>query len=89
MLLALAMSDGSSNLEHRQKAIQAVRRRARRLEIEMHRVKAHLARLEADYEEDVADWMSRKLRRRSSPAEQRTDPPHHFGLTNGERWRSG
>jgi hypothetical protein len=73
------MPDGSSNLARRQKAIQAVRRRARRLEIEMHRVKAHLARLEADYEEDVADWMSRKLRRRSSPAEQRVDPPHHGG----------
>ncbi len=78
------MSDGPANLERRQKAIQAVRRRARRLEIEMHRVKAHLARLEADYEEDVADWMSRKLRRRSSPAELRTDPPHHFSLTNGD-----
>ncbi len=78
------MSDGSSKLERRQKALRAVRRHARRLEIEMHRVKAHLARLEADYEEDVADWMSRKLRRRSSPAEQRTDPPHPFGSPNGE-----
>jgi hypothetical protein len=79
------MSDGSPNLEHRQKAIQAVRRRARRLEIEIHRVKAHLARLEADYEEDVADWMSRKLRRRRSlSAEQRTDPPHLVAPTNGD-----
>ncbi|HEX2477053.1 MAG TPA: hypothetical protein VHK01_20025 [Lacipirellulaceae bacterium] len=78
------MSDGPSNLERRQKALRAVRRHVRRLEIETHRVKAHLARLEADYEEDVADWMSRKLRRRSSPAQQRTDPPHKFGATNGD-----
>jgi hypothetical protein len=77
------MSDGSPNLERRQKALQAVRRHVRRLEIETHRVKAHLARLEADYEEDVADWMSRKLRRRSSPKEQRIDPPHNFSATNG------
>jgi hypothetical protein len=42
----------------------------------MHRVKANLARLEAECEEDVADWMSRKLRRRASPAEQRIDSPH-------------
>ena len=40
------MSDGPSNLERRQKALQAVRRHVRRLEIETHRVKAHLARLE-------------------------------------------
>jgi hypothetical protein len=73
------MPDGPSNLERRQKALEAVRRHVRRLEIETHRVKAHLARLEADYEEDVADWMSRKLRRRASPAGQRVDPPHHGG----------
>jgi hypothetical protein len=78
------MSDGPSNLERRQKALQSVRRHVRRLEIETHRVKAHLARLEADYEEDVADWMSRKLRRRTSSKEQRTDPPHNFDATNGD-----
>jgi von Willebrand factor type A domain len=78
------MSDGPSNLERRQKALQAVRRHVRRLEIETHRVKAHLARLEADYEEDIADWMSRKLRRRSSPAEKRINPPHNIAATNGD-----
>jgi hypothetical protein len=78
------MSDGPSKLERRRKAIRAVRRHAQRLEIEMHRVKANLARLEAECEEDVADWMSRKLRRRSSAKEQRTDPPHNFGATNGD-----
>jgi hypothetical protein len=70
------MSDGTSNLERRQKALKALRRHMRRLTIETHRVKAHLARLEADCEDDVADWMSRKLRRRRLPAEQRIDPPH-------------
>ena len=69
------MSHGSSNLDRRQKALRAVRRHVRRLEIETHRVKAHLARLEADYEEDVADWMSRPLRRRRS-ADQRVDAAH-------------
>jgi hypothetical protein len=70
------MSDGSPNFDRRQKALRAVRRHVRRLEIETHRVKAHLSRLEADCEDDVADWMSRKLRRRSSPADRRSRRPH-------------
>jgi hypothetical protein len=78
------MSDGPSNLERRQKALQAVRRHVRRLEIETHRVKAHLARLEADYEEDIADWMSRKLRRRASAREQRVDSAHDGVPASGE-----
>jgi hypothetical protein len=61
------MSLGSPKLARREQAIEATRRRLRRLEIETHRIKAALARLEADYEEDVADWLSRKLRRRTSP----------------------
>jgi hypothetical protein len=78
------MTDGSSNLERRQKALRAVRRHVRRLEVETHRVKAHLSRLEADYEEDVADWMSRKLRRRSSPADQRANRSHDDGDRTGD-----
>jgi hypothetical protein len=59
------MSIGSPKLARREQAIEAARRRLRRLEIEQHRIKAALARLEADYEDDVADWLSRKVRRRS------------------------
>jgi hypothetical protein len=60
------MSTGSPKLARREQAIEATRRRLRRLEIETHRIKAELARLEADYEDDVADWLSRKLRRRTT-----------------------
>jgi hypothetical protein len=71
------MSNGSPKLERRQKAIESTRRRLRRLEIEAHRIRAELARLEADYEDDVADWLSRKLRRRSSSiAQRRIDEAH-------------
>jgi hypothetical protein len=62
----LNMSTGSPKLARREHAIEAARRRLRRLEIEAHRIKAELARLEADYEDDVADWLSRKLRRRTT-----------------------
>jgi hypothetical protein len=58
------MSSASPKLERRERAIEAARRRLRRLEIETHRIKASLARLEADYEDDVADTLTRKLRRR-------------------------
>jgi len=54
----------SPRLARREQAIEATRRRLRRLEIETHRIKAELARLEAEYEEDVADFLCRKLRRR-------------------------
>jgi hypothetical protein len=59
------MSSGSPKLARREQAIEATRRRLRRLEIETHRIKAELARLEAEYEDDVADRLSRKLRRRT------------------------
>lgn len=61
------MSIGSPKLARREQAIEATRRRLRRLEIETHRIKAELARLEAEYEDDVADFLTRKLRRRSAP----------------------
>ncbi len=71
------MSLGSPKMERREQAIEATRRRLRRLEIEAHRIKAELARLEAEYEDDVADWLSRKVRRRASPSKpRRADPPH-------------
>jgi hypothetical protein len=62
------MSTGPPKLARREQAIEAARRRLRRLEIEAHRIKADLARLEADYEDDVADWLSRRLRRRMPPS---------------------
>jgi hypothetical protein len=74
------MSLGSPKLARREQAIEATRRRLRRLEIEAHRIKAELARLEAEYEDDVADWLSRKLRRRTSlPTQQRVDGAHSDG----------
>ncbi|MEX2306727.1 MAG: hypothetical protein WD738_04005 [Pirellulales bacterium] len=74
------MSLGSPKLARREQAIEATRRRLRRLEIEAHRIKAELARLEAEYEDDVADWLSRKLRRRASPpTRERFDQPHSPG----------
>lgn len=65
---------GSPKPALREQAIEATRRRLRRLEIDVHRVKADLARLEAEYEDDVADRLTRKLRRRTSPAiDERVD----------------
>ncbi len=58
------MSIGSPKLARREQAIEATRRRLRRLEIEAHRIKADLARLEAEYEDDMADWLSRRVKRR-------------------------
>jgi hypothetical protein len=69
------MSTDSSNFERRQHALEAVRRHVRRLEIETHRVKAHLARLEAEYEDDAANQLTRTLRRKSSN-KTRIDAPH-------------
>jgi hypothetical protein len=65
------MSSGSPKLARREQAIEAVRRHLRRVEIETHRIKAHLARLEADYEDDVADQLSSRLRRRVRAASGR------------------
>jgi hypothetical protein len=83
------MSLGSPNLARREQAIEATRRRLRRLEIEAHRIKAELARLEADYEDDVADWLSRKIRRRTPlPTQERVDQAHYDGsrgLAEGTR----
>jgi hypothetical protein len=75
------MSSGSPKLARREQAIEAARRRLRRLEIETHRIKAELARLEADYEDDVADWLTRKLRpRRAKPAPDIRDADNFNGL---------
>jgi hypothetical protein len=45
----------SSSTKRREVAIQTARRRIQRLEIETHRIKADLARLEAANEDDIAD----------------------------------
>ncbi len=73
------MSSDSPNFERRQNAIKAVRRHVRRMEIEAHRVKAHLARLEAENEDDYADELSRVVRRKS-PSKNRVDAPHLDGV---------
>jgi hypothetical protein len=62
------MSLGSSSPRRREEAIEAARRRLRRLEIETHRIKADLARLEAEVEDDIADRLSRRFRRRLTRA---------------------
>ncbi len=64
------MSIGSPKLARRERAIELAQRRLHRIEIETHRVKAELARLAADYEDDVADTLSRRLRRRKHPKRQ-------------------
>ena len=65
------MSTATRKHARRQKALETVRRHLKRLEIETHRVKAELARLEADYEDDVADELAHTLtqRHRVRPAE--------------------
>jgi hypothetical protein len=78
------MSSGTPNLERRQRALKAVRRYVRRLEIETHRIKAHLARLEAECEEDTANWLSHTLRRRP-PVVQRLIPAHDDGSPEPHR----
>ena len=49
--------------DQRDRALQRARRRLRWLEIETHRIKAELARLEAAFEDDLADRLSDKYRR--------------------------
>jgi hypothetical protein len=73
------MSTDSPNFERRQNAIKAVRRHVRRMEIEAHRVKAHLARLEAENEDDYADELSRMLSRKP-PIKNRVDASHLDGV---------
>jgi hypothetical protein len=52
------------------------RRRLRWLEIETHRIKAELARLEAEFEDDLADRLTRRLRRkRPTESEHRPEDP--------------
>ncbi len=69
------MSTGSPKLARREQALEATRRRLRRLEIETHRIKADLARLEANYEDDFADWLSLDLHGQSS-----VDAPAILGI---------
>lgn len=52
-----------SSPRRREVAIQTARRRIQRLEIETHRIKAELARLEADNEDDIVDELVRDYRR--------------------------
>lgn len=52
------MSSSDFNFDWRGRAIRAVRRQARLIEAQLHRLYASLARLEADHEDDVADYLS-------------------------------
>jgi hypothetical protein len=56
------MSIVPSSSRRRETAIQTAKRRIQRLEIETHRIKAELARLEADNEDDIADELTREFR---------------------------
>jgi von Willebrand factor type A domain len=50
----------------RERALRRTRERLKRLEIETHRIKAELARLEADNETEIADELTDELRRSGS-----------------------
>jgi hypothetical protein len=64
------MPTDSPHASRRARALAKVRRRIRWLEIETHRTKAELARLEAEFEDGVADRLS-GIGRLDSPAEDR------------------
>jgi hypothetical protein len=68
--------------DQRERALQRARRRLRWLEIETHRIKAELARLEAAFEDDLADRLTVKLRRlRGRRARLRFDGGHSGSST--------
>jgi hypothetical protein len=69
------LSGVSPKLARRERALEATRRRLKRLEIETHRIKAELARLEADYEDDLADELAQSLRRHNPrPTDEEPKP---------------
>jgi hypothetical protein len=76
------MSTDASTSQRREQALRMARRRLRWLEIETHRIKAELARLEANFEDDLADRLTRRLRRKRllengrRPDEPRVDERH-------------
>lgn len=63
----VAMTTASSNLTQRELAIKAAERRLQWLEIETRRMKAELARLAADCDDDVADSLTLEFERESAP----------------------
>jgi hypothetical protein len=69
-------TDTQSDLR-RERALRTARRRLRLLEIETHRIKAELARLEAEFEDDLADRLSHRFRKHrpvdDRPTEDRTE----------------
>lgn len=58
----------TSRTLRRERALTAARRRLRLLEIETHRIKAELARLEAENEDDIADELTGELDGETRPA---------------------
>jgi hypothetical protein len=78
------MSTDSSNTLRRERALRSARRRLRLLEIETHRIKAELARLEAEFEDELADRLSgtsligrdERARDGTPAAHRRVDGPH-------------
>lgn len=77
------MTTDSSSTLRRERALKAARRRLRLLEIETHRIKAELARLEAEFEDDLADRLSGKpLLDLGGPPRSR--PPHAHFRSSGD-----
>jgi hypothetical protein len=73
------MSNEAPKFRGHEEAKRAARHRLRDLEREIaaHRTRAHLARLEAEYEDSVAEVLSRALRRRpNSHSNERAGAPH-------------
>jgi hypothetical protein len=80
------MATGTTNFDRRDDALEVVRQGLRQIEIETRRVKAHLARLEAEFNDAAADELSRTATCNESPSgEQRFGSPEAPPLvaTNG------
>jgi hypothetical protein len=91
------MSTDTSSSQRRERALRIARRRLRLLEIETHRIKAELARLEAEFEDDVADRLSHALRKRrqngsqaaqesAGPLADRFRPTLALNSSGGSHW---
>jgi hypothetical protein len=69
------MATGTANFDRRDDALEVVRQGLRQIEIETRRVKAHLARLEAEFNDAAADMLSGTSYRNELPSgELHRDP---------------
>jgi hypothetical protein len=71
--LTMPTDTTESGSEQRVRALHKTRRRLRWLEVALHRIKAEIARLEAVFEDDIADRLSGKRRLRMRHAKLRVD----------------